>query len=280
MALGTLHQTITTGDVFIPEVWSKVIQKATEKALVMAKLVMRFDDEVAAYGDTINIPQVSNINANAKSAQTQVTLNAPTEGDINISINRDYESSFLVERRLRVQSRYNHQKLYSQKAGYAIAKRIDDDLIGLYAGLSQTAGTAGTALTDATILAGVNLLDEADAPETDRHFVISADAKSDILALNKFTSVDFIKHNPTISGQLGDIYGLSVYMTNQIPTLGGSATAHANLMFHREAFALAIQLQPTVDINYIPEYLGWLTTYNSIWGFLEYRDPFGVVVYD
>lgn len=37
MPLGTLQQTITTGAVFIPEVWSMETLRATEDALVMAQ---------------------------------------------------------------------------------------------------------------------------------------------------------------------------------------------------------------------------------------------------
>lgn len=280
MALGTDQMTITTGANFIPEIWSKVVQKAVENNLVLANLVSRFDDDVAEYGDTVHIPVVSNISANAKSANTQVTLNAPTEGKVDISINRHYESSFLVEKILAKQSRYSHQKLYSQKAGYAIAKQIETDLVGLGTGLSQIVGTAGSAITDATIVAGIVKLDEADAPEADRSFVISPAAKGDIIQINKFTSVDFVEGKPTVKGMLGDIYGLKVFVTNTIAAVGGSPTAHRNLMFHKEAFALAMQQSPEVAVNYIPEYLGWLTTVDAIWGYVEYRDTFGVVVLD
>ena len=37
MALGTLHQTTVTGDVFRPEVWSLEVLRAAENALVMAQ---------------------------------------------------------------------------------------------------------------------------------------------------------------------------------------------------------------------------------------------------
>lgn len=54
MALGSNQQTITTGAVFIPEVWSLETLRATEDALVMAPLVKRFDSLVTGKGDTIN----------------------------------------------------------------------------------------------------------------------------------------------------------------------------------------------------------------------------------
>lgn len=56
MALGSSQMTITTGNVFRPEVWSVEVLRATERALVMAPLVKRFDSQVTGKGDVVNIP--------------------------------------------------------------------------------------------------------------------------------------------------------------------------------------------------------------------------------
>ena len=61
MALGTDQMTTTTGDKFIPEVWSAEVLRAAESALVMAPLVKRFDTLVANRGDTIHVPNLSNL---------------------------------------------------------------------------------------------------------------------------------------------------------------------------------------------------------------------------
>jgi hypothetical protein len=54
-----------------------------------------------------------------------------------MNINRHFESSYLVEDRLKAQSQYNLMQEYSGKAGYAIGSKIDSDIAGLYSGLSQ-----------------------------------------------------------------------------------------------------------------------------------------------
>jgi len=106
MALGTAHQTVTTAANFIPEIWSKDVQVATEAKLVMADKVLRFDQDVVGRGDTIHIPNVSNLSATAKVAETQVTLQSPTEGVTDISIDKHFETSFLVEDITGIQSAY------------------------------------------------------------------------------------------------------------------------------------------------------------------------------
>lgn len=295
MPLGTAQQTITTGDVFLPEVWSKEVQVATTSTLVLANLVKRFDEEVADGGDILDVPKISNISANAKAANTQVTLNAPTETNFTLSINRHFESSYLVEDRLKKQSKYNLLNEYSPKAGYAIGQKIDADLAGLYSGLSQNVGNATTDITDANIVRAIQYLDDADAPQTDRNFVIKPAGLAHIRLLDKFSRFDALGFSPnpasgagglsngssvvrriSENGFVGLVYNLKVYMsTNLVEEAGTSDTVH-NLLFHKEAFALALQQKPRMQFQYKQEYLGTLATTDALWGFGEYRDAFAV----
>lgn len=113
MALGSNHMTTTTGDVFRPEVWSPEVLRSTENALVMAPLVKRFDSLVTGKGDVINIPNLSNLSASDKSAQTQVSLQSPTETNTQISLNKHKESSFLIEDILKTQANYDLNNIES-----------------------------------------------------------------------------------------------------------------------------------------------------------------------
>lgn len=296
MPLGTAQQTITTGDVFIPEIWSRKTQRAVESNLVLANLVLRKDDEVADAGDTFHEPKVSNITANQKAANTQVTLNAPTETEFTMSINRHFESSYLVEDRLKKQAKYAVLDQYSGKAGYAINQRIDSDIAGLYAGLSQQVGNATTAVNDTNLTRGVQYLDDADSPQSERYFVIKPAVLAQLRRIQKFsewTSLG-ISPNPAAgagglsngsgavirrigpNGLVGTLYNVEVYMTtNLVEESGTSDTVH-NLLFQREAFALGLQQKPRMQFQYKQEYLGTLATTDAIWGFAEYRDSFGI----
>ena len=74
MPLGSSQMTTTTGTSFIPSIWSLEVLRATESALVAASLVKRFDTLVEGKGSVINIPNLSNLVASTKSANTQITL--------------------------------------------------------------------------------------------------------------------------------------------------------------------------------------------------------------
>ena len=59
---------------------------------------------------------LSNLTATSKSANAQVSLQAPVETNTQISISNHYESSFLVEDLLKVQSNYDLLGEYTKKA--------------------------------------------------------------------------------------------------------------------------------------------------------------------
>ena len=286
MALGTNQLTTTSHDIFRPEVWSREAQRAAESAKVMAKLVKRFDNEVAGKGDILNIQTISNLTATAKAVNTQVALQSPTESNIALNINRYFESSFLVEKVLARQSQIDLQKEYTPKAAESVERQKDSDLTGLYSGLSQQVGGLGSAVTEANIVRAIQYLDDANAPQDDRHFVIKPVAKADMLKINKFTGVTIGADatspgtvrtmNIVDTGVFGDIYGVTVHVSTQVAADATTSTIYHNLLFHREAFMLAEQISTTSDTNYIAEYMGWLTSAYGLWGRGEYRDTFGV----
>lgn len=277
--------TVTTGANFIPEIWSQEVLRAVESNLVLADKVKRYDGEVKAYGDTIHIPNLSNLSANAKVAGELVTTQAVTEDKKDISINQHYETSFYVEDILKVQSKYDLMSEYTNKAGYAIAKQIDSSIAGLYSGLSQYVGDGSTDVTDANIVAGIELIDNADAPEMDRFFIIKPSAKAALMLIDKFVlrtgpgwsvSDSPILHGAKENGFWGDIYGFKVFVTTNLVTSAGTPTVVHNLMFQKEAFALAMQESPRTQTQYKQEYLANLVTVDTIYGFAELRDTFGV----
>jgi len=286
--LGTDQQTVTTGAVFIPEVWSSETLRATESALVMAPLVKRFDSLVAGKGDTIHIPNISNLSATDKSANTAVTLQAPTETETTISIDKHKESSFLVEDILRVQSNYDLMGEYTNKAGYSIAKAVDTDLLGEYSNLTSTdVGTYGVDITDSVILSAMESLDLVDAPFEDRYFVIYPTQKTKLLSLDKFVKSDYmgewnrptpVRTGPNSRYEWGTIYGMPVYYSTQVTQTAGTPTQTHNLLFHKEAFALAMQQAPRVQSDYILEYVGNLVVVDVIYGVKTLRGTFGVEV--
>lgn len=266
--------TTTTSAVFIPEKWSTDIIRAREASLVLARLVKRFDSD-ASDGDTIHVPNISNLVANQKVQGVSVSFQAPTETEVQISIDQHYECSFLLEDIVKIQSKYDLNSEYTKKTGYALGKQIDGSLASLATGFSGTKGTYNTAITTDVILDSIQLLDEADVPEDDRHFVMKPKTKRDIIDITTYISNDFVGGKPVENGKLGSLYGVEAHMTNQIVKSGNNTN---NMLFHRDALALAVQKDVTTRNDYSVQDIAHRVVTDAIWGVKELRDDHGVLV--
>lgn len=283
MALGTNDMTVTTGNVFRPNIWSKELIIAREKNLVLANLVHRYDRDIQGRGQTVEIPNVSNITANAKVANTQVTLNAPTETKQTIAITNYYESSFLIEDPLEAQSAYDLASAYSARAGYALAAQIDSQIAtDMTAGFANTVGAFGTALSDATVLSAIQLLDNASVPLDERYFVVTAQGKTELLSIDKYVRYDALgvggDQNSIRTGKVGEIYGVEVFMSQNIVRTLGTPNQNNHLMFHKDAYGLAMQKEVRVENQRKVEYLGDLYVASTLWGGKVVRSDHGVLV--
>jgi hypothetical protein len=279
MGFGAAQMTTTTGAKFIPEIWSKDAELAREANLVLAKKVKRYDSDVKNGGNKVHIPFVSNLVATAVADNTAVTFQAPTETEIQITLNRNYESSFAVQDILSVQSGYDLAKLYAEKIGYALSQKIDTDIAGLYAGLSQVVGDGTTEITEANVARALLYLDNANAPMTDRFLVVRPSTMYSLRQIAAFTEW----HNTgkegiqvgRNGGMVGDVFGVSVEVSTSIVSVTNFAQ---NLLFQRDAFALAIQKDVTVEEQRRPDFLATGYIASAIWGFVELRDDHGVVI--
>lgn len=291
MPLGTNHLTITTSANFIPELWINEIREFMKAKLVMSPLVKNFNHN-GKPGDILHVPDLSELVANDKSASTAVTLQSPTETKFDLTIDKHKHSAFLIEDITKAQSAYDLRKEYTMSAGYAIAKQMDSDLIGLASGLSQiviggdgstawTTGTPnGTDLTDAGIRNAIEALDTADVPGENRYLVIHPSQKNVLLGINRFTEQAYYgEGSPIHSGEFGEIYGVKVYVTTQVPLAGTGSVDRQNILFHKDCFAIAQQLAPRVQASYETQYLANLVVVDAIYGIAEFRDSHGIAIY-
>jgi N4-gp56 family major capsid protein len=305
MALGTNHSTITTSANFIPELWSDEVIGAYKTNLVLANLVTKMSHK-GKKGDTIHIPKPARGSASVKAAGSQVTLIADTAGVVNISIDKHYEYSKLIEDIAEVQALASMRKFYTDDAGHALANQVDDSLFALGEGFQggtvggsgaalwekavrggdgttvfdgSTSGGGATDITDAGIRRMILTLDDADVPMDNRAIVLPPIASNDLLGINRFTEQQFIGSGDAIkTGKIGQIYGVDVFVTSNCPTVtpASGTTARIGLMLHKDALVLAEQVGVRSQTQYKQEYLGDLFTADTIYGVGELRDDAGV----
>lgn len=279
---GNVNIGVTAGNVFRPNVWSNEVLMFVKANLVLLPLVKHYDAEVQAYGQTVEIPNVSTITANLKAQNTLVTLNYNTETKTTITINQHYESSFLVEDIEKIQSKYDLRTDYTQAAAYAISAKVDNIIATLMTNAFTAYGAFGTALDDSLILFVNRYLDDAKAPQTNRSFVVTPQGKQEMLKIDKYIRYDAIgvggDQNSILNGQIGEIYGVKVFMSQNLVQVTSSPNQNNHLFFHMESVAVAMQSNPRSQASYKQEYLGWLVTVDVLFGVNSLRPSFGFVV--
>jgi hypothetical protein len=300
MALGTDQVTITTAATFIPEIWSDEIVAAYKKNLVAANIFKKMSF-TGKKGDTVRIPSPARGNASVKNANAQVTLIAATETDRVISINNHYEYSRLIEDIVEVQALSSLRRFYTDDAGYALARQVDTSLVQLgrqfnvstagagtaaYAGAfsgadGTTAYVAGSntglgALTDAAIRRTIQRLDDADVPMEGRFFLIPPSSRNVLMGINTYTAQSFVGEvgaaNTIRNGEIGNLYGVPVFVSSNADTTSGSTACRICLLGHRDAAVLVEQVGVRSQTQYKQEYLGTLYTADTLYGVAELRN--------
>lgn len=269
---------ITTNDKWIPEIWAKQLIVARESKMVMGKLVKRYDVDNT---DTLHIPLLSNLAApEALGADGDVADVTPsTEDEVQIAINQKPAYILNIPEELSLKAQYDLLKDYTEKAGYGIALSIEQNLLGLYSGLTtNVVGDNLSDISDIRILRAIQKLDEARVPFEDRHFVMSPSQKVAMLSIDKFVRADavpFMKgDSPIVTGQFGDVYGVKTYVSPEVILLAGE---RKNLMFHREAFGLAM-LSDIQTKELASPHFARRVGCRAHYGFAELRDDHAVLV--
>jgi len=296
--------TVTTAANFIPEIWSDEIVASYKKNLVLANLVMKMNFK-GKKGDTVHIPTPTRGSASAKAAETAVTLIAATESIIDISINKHYEYSRLIEDIVEAQALNSMRQFYTSDAGYALARQVDTDLVQLgrvanggstgaqygsaYIGgdgtttFDYTANTNtgnASALTDSSIRRTIQRLDDNDTPMDNRFFLIPPSSRNTLMGLARYTEQAFVGNGDVIrNGEIGNLYGIPVFTSSNADSASataayptsGSAIARVCLMGHKDAMVLVEQVGVRSQVQYKQEYLATLFTSDTLYGVAALR---------
>jgi HK97 family phage major capsid protein len=300
----------TSAATFIPEIWSDEVIAAYQKNLVLANLVTKMS-MTGKKGDTLHIPKPIRGSANAKSANTAVTLQENTESEVAITVDKHFEYTRLIEDITDVQALASLRTFYTGDAGYALAKQVDDDLFTLGKSLGNGNGSswvhnaayypdASTGLTayaadtvvpadvftDAIFRDLIQLADDADVPMDGRVFVIPPSLRNAIMGVDRYVSSDFVDGRGVQNGLIGNLYGIDVYVTSNCPTIEtaaentatGGGAVKASLLVHKDTMVLVEQMGVRSQTQYKQEYLANMYTADTLYGTGVLRADSGFVL--
>ena len=298
----------TNAATFIPEIWSDEVIAAYKKNLVLANLVRKMSFK-GKKGDTLHIPKPTRGTATAKAANTQVTIQADTETEVQVLINKHFEYSRFIEDITEVQALTSLRSFYTEDAGYALAKQVDDELIALGKSFGDSDGadwvhsnayyidastgltayavdtvTTSDVFTDAGFRKLIQLMDDADVPMDGRKFAIPPSLRNAIMGVDRYNSSDFVDGRGVQNGQIGKLYGIDIYVSSNMPTIETAAENSAGdgvkaaMLFHTDTMVLAEQVGVRSQTQYKQEYLSTLYTADTLFGTKVVRPEAGFVL--
>ena len=293
----------TTLNAFIPTLWSDDIIAAYKRNLILANHVTKLN-HVGKKGDAINIPVPIRGTANQKTTLNQVLVQSDVAGTVTINIDRHYEYSRILEDITAVQAIDSHRAFYTDDAGFALARQVDDDLWAQLESLQGgTVGGSGASAWEAAVIGGdgttlytggapnatallddgirnmIQTLDDADVPQTDRALIVPPVERNNLMGIARFTEQSFVGEigmdNTVRNGMIGDIYGIPVFVSSNTPS--GEGSDRIGVMLHKDAIVHVEQMAVRSQTQYKQEWLGDLFTADTLYGVGELRDDAGVV---
>tara|TARA_R110002110_G_scaffold8971_3_gene44592 strand:- start:478 stop:1461 length:984 start_codon:yes stop_codon:yes gene_type:complete len=308
---------VTAAAKFIPELWSDEIVAAYKQNLVLANLVNKMS-MVGKKGDTLHIPKPTRGVAAAKAANVAVTIQADTESEVLVAIDKHFEYSRMIEDIVGVQALDSMRRFYTDDAGYALAKQLDTDLFNLATRFGN--GNGGTVtdpavwensnayyvdaangivlytddtmedtdvFTDLAFRELIKLMDDADTPMDGRFFIIPPSARQTMLGIDRYVSSDFVAERGVNNGKIGSLYGVDVYVSTNVPVIETAAQNTATtsildtrgaILAHKDTLVLAEQVGVRSQTQYKQEYLADLLTSDTLYGVQVLRPETGFLL--
>jgi N4-gp56 family major capsid protein len=301
--------TPTTAATFIPEIWSDEVIAEYEKSLVLVPLIKKMSMQ-GKKGDIIHVPKPTRGESSAKANSTSVTLIADTELDLAITIDQHWEYSRMIEDITEAQALASLRRFYTSDAGYALAKKADTVLFengkklgdgdgsdwthsasfmpatttGALSAYTIDTVTSANTFTDLTLRDALQVLDDNDVPMNGRFFIIPPSLCNTIRGIERYNSADFVGGQGTQTGKIGDLYGVDVYVSTNVPVIETAAANAANgdvrgaLLAHKDVYVMAEQIGVRSQTQYKQEFLSTLYTADRLFGTQCYRPESGVTI--
>jgi hypothetical protein len=247
---------------FIPEIWSgKLIENFYDATVLAAISNTNYEGEIRKYGDTVNIRTTPEITIKTYVKGQTLSVENPDKAKIQLVIDKGEYFACIEDDVDKVQSDVNMMDTWSKDASERMKIKIDQrvltDILPSISSSNKGAsagrisgnidlGTSGSAIaiTKTNVLEYIvdmgTVLDEANAPESDRFLIIPAKMagyikKSDL----KDASITGDSVSVLRNGRLGMIDRFTVYVSHNLSVTSGKFSIISG---HKMGFTFASQM--------------------------------------
>ena len=202
--------------------------------LVMGNLVNRdYEPTLAQAGDTVNVPIPPTLVANNIAEGSTVQPQNPNLGNAQIVLNTHAEATFQIPDVTKVLAVPDLLKLYMQPAVVALAERIETDLLSLYPPFTTNTavGTAGSAITEATVDSAETALFAAKVPASaSKYLVVDSNTYSPLRQIPRFSEFNTAGEaglRALVDGAVGKMKDFYIFRSQFVAKTGSSSGDYA-----------------------------------------------------
>jgi N4-gp56 family major capsid protein len=235
----------------LPQIWSARILAKLEKALVFAQpgVVNRdYEGDIRADGDRVHIHSFNDLTIGTYTKNsTTITYEQLTDTRVTLLIDQAKYFAFKVDDIDTAQMRPELIDAASDRAAYQLAEDADSYVASLYSGASTSSPDNTVETTQFTSTNVYSkfvdlsvLMDQVNLPSEGRFVIVPPWIKG--LLLQNSTFVTASKPDAVLNGQIGQIAGLNILVSNNVKTTGTSPVVSHMMAGHASALAYAEQI--------------------------------------
>lgn len=265
--------TTTTLDDLFSNIIQEAIFTAQEQSLVR-NLVTTYDISGEA-GKVVQVPTYGSVAAAALTEGTDMSSTAVSTTSTSITVSEAGVQALLTDMAAK-SAMGDVAGDMGRILGEAVAKKMDQDLIGLFSGFSTGQGAAAAEITVADIFKAAAVLRNNNAtgqPSAVIHPYQAYQLKSNLT--NAFANPNGadLQNEAMRSGYVGTIAGVNIYESSNIAVDGSGDAVGA--LFTPAALGLAVKWDVNIEPQRDASMRGWELNATASYGVGELIDTFG-----
>ena len=228
---------------FIPELWSKRINRKLRKSLVFGSVVNTdYEGEIGSGGDTVKINSIGDVTiGNYVPNSTNITPEQLNDYQTTLSIDTKKYFAFKVDDVDKAQVNANVMDEAMQSAAWGLKNAADESIAALYTGAANTITTTAIDSTNAfaAVLTLGQYLSQENIPEDGRWLVIPPWFKTKLLLAKALVTDNGAAADAFANGKVGRVGGFDLYESNNVANDG---TTYYIMAGTRKAISFAAQV--------------------------------------
>jgi N4-gp56 family major capsid protein len=270
--------TTTTLNDLLPAITAEAMFVANERS-IMRGLVKNYAIP-ASNGKTITVPIYPTQTAAGLTEGDEVSNTEISTNGVTLTVSTVAVRTMITDL-VRASAASNVVADVGRLFGEAIAKKIDQDLIGLFSGFSGGVGAADAALSAATIARAIAVLRANAVPQDALACVVNPYVAYDLKAAltNTFANPNagIIQNEAMQTGYVGTLFGVPIFESANLAN-NGTTGDYVGAVFHRDALGLAMIGDVMIETQRRASFVGDDIVASCHYGVGELYDGYGVKV--